>query len=73
MVEIYRESLLKEYPIPGTEEKHLNVCATAYLLVGHMGVKERGEVFRKLLTSKLATDFMYDVNKCVRENLLVRK
>ena len=69
--EIYQESLLKEYPVPGTQEKHLNGCATAFLLVGHMEVTKRGEVFRKLLTSKVATDFIYDINKCVRENLLM--
>ena len=69
VVDIYQESLLKEYLVPGAEEKQLNVCAILQLLVGQMELKERGQVFRQLLTSKLSADFLEDVKQCVREKL----
>ena len=71
VVDIYQESLLKEYLVPGVaaEEKQLNVCAIFQLLVGQMELKERGQVFRQLLTSKLSADFLEDIRQCVREKL----
>ena len=69
VVEIYGESLMKEYLVRGVDEKQLNVCAISFLLVGEMDLKQRSRVFKQLLTSKLSTDFMDDVKQCVKEKL----
>ena len=70
MVAIYEQSLQKEYPVSGVEET-LSRCALNYLLVGSsIGHARRVEIFRELLGSKLAGDFVDDVGKTIREKLL---
>jgi hypothetical protein len=69
VVEIYEASLQKEYPVRGTDEK-LNVCATSYLLVGDICHDKRAEIFKELIQSKMASDFLDDVSRTVRAKLL---
>lgn len=69
VVNIYEESLQKEYPVRGTDES-LNVCATSYLLVGDVQPTRRAAIFRQLLKSKMSSDFLDDVNTTIRSKLL---
>ena len=69
VVQIYEASLQNEYPVGGTKD-NLNVCATSYLLVGDVEPEVRAEVFRQLMKSNMASDFLDDVNRIVREKLM---
>ena len=69
VVEIYEASLQKEYRLSSVDE-NLNVCATSYILVGHINNSIRAQVFDELMRSKMASDFLDDVNRTVREKLL---
>ena len=71
VVEIYEASLVEEYPLKGTDS-NLNACATSFILVGDIGNCERTEIFDRLVKSKMANDFMEDINRAVREKLLSR-
>lgn len=67
VVEIYEASLQNEYPVM---DESLNVCAISYLLVGDIDHQKRAEIFAELIKSKMASDFMDDVNRILREKLL---
>lgn len=70
VVEIYEASLQQEYLVKGTNES-LNVCAIAYILVGHdINHETRAEVFDQLVKSKMSSDFIDDINRTIREKLL---
>ncbi len=70
VVTIYEASLQKEYPIKGLgQEDNLNLAATSYILVGDMASEKRAEVFRELLKSRMASDFMDDVSRTIRSKL----
>ena len=70
VVTIYEQSLQMEYPVSGVEET-LSRCAVNFLLVGgSIGHARRVQIFRQLVGSKMAADFVDDVNKTVREKLL---
>ena len=68
VVEIYEASLKKEYPVGGTKDT-LNMCTTSYLLVGNVEPEVRSNVFQELMKSKMASDFLDDINRVVREKL----
>ena len=70
MVTIYEQSLQRDYPVSGVEET-LSRCAVNYLLVGSsIGHARRVDIFRQLVGSKMAGDFVDDVSKTIREKLL---
>ena len=70
VVAIYEKSLQRPYPVSGVEET-LSRCAVNYLLVGSsIGHARRVQIFRQLVSSKMAVDFVDDINKTIREKLL---
>ena len=74
VVAIYEQSLQREYPVSGLGsggEETLSRCAVNFLLVcGSVGHERRVEIFRRLVASKVAGDFVDDVSKTIRERLL---
>ena len=71
VVDIYEASLEKEYHVQGTND-NLNVCATSYILVGDVdgGNDVRANVIDELIKSKVASDFLVDINRTIREKLM---
>ena len=69
VVQIYEASLQKEYPVGGTKD-NLNVCSTSYLLVEDVEPDVRTRVFRQLMKSNMASDFLDDINRIVRDKLM---
>ena len=71
VVTIYEQSLQREYPVSGVGGETLSRCAVNFLLVcGSVGHERRVEIFRRLVASKVAADFVDDVSKTIREKLL---
>ena len=74
VVEIYEASLHKEYPVSGIPENNLNLAVISFILVGQIEAEtetkqNRAEIFDKLMKSKMAAEFLDDVNRTVRQKL----
>ena len=73
VVEIYEASLHKEYPVRGIQDNNLSLSAISFILVGEFDEKlvktGRAEIFNQLMKSKMAAEFLDDVNRIVRQKL----
>jgi len=73
VVEIYEASLHKEYPVRGIQDDNLSLSAISFILVGEFDEKVvktgRAEIFNQLMKSKMAAEFLDDVNRIVRQKL----
>ena len=73
VVEIYEASLHKEYPVRGIQDNNLSLSAISFILVGEFDEKVvktgRAGIFNQLMKSKMAAEFLDDVNRIVRQKL----
>ena len=75
VVEIYEASLHQEYPVKGIPDNNLNFAATSFILVGYIDETEgeakrnRPQIIHQLMKSKIAAEFLDDVNRTVRQKL----
>ena len=74
VVEIYEASLHKEYPASGIPDNNLNLAAISFILVGHIEAEtetkeNRAKIFDEIMRSKVAAEFLDDINRTVRQKL----
>jgi len=71
IIEIYKHSLQKEYPVRSADVT-LSGCTVSTVLVGDMSTASRVRLVHLLMQSQLHQDFMDDVSKTIRGKLLQR-
>ncbi|XP_040564552.1 uncharacterized protein [Lepeophtheirus salmonis] len=69
IIDIYKGSLVVDYPVRGLGIDSLSKSTIQYILVGTMSNIKRVEIFSTILFSELKNDFIDDVSKMITSKL----